>query len=47
MEQKIKQFLKSLIGWGLYIGFLVGLVFGVPKGLSLLLKTEYPMASIT
>jgi len=47
MKQKTKQFLKSLIGWVLYVGFLVGLVFGVPKGLSLLLKTEYPMASIT
>jgi len=47
MEQKIKQFLKSSIGWVLYIGFLVGLVLGVPKGLSYLLKTDYPMASIT
>ncbi len=47
MEQKTKQFLKSLIGWILYVGFLFGLVFGVPKALSLLLKTDYPMASIT
>ena len=47
MEQKTKQFLKSSIGWVLYVGFLVGLVFGVPKALSYFLKTDYPMASIT
>lgn len=38
---------RSLIGWVLYIGFLVGLIYGIPKGLSYVLKTPYPMASIT
>lgn len=38
---------KSIIGWIIYIGILIGLVFGVPKGLAYFLKTEYPMASIT
>lgn len=38
---------KSIIGWIVYIGILIGLVFGVPKGLAYVLKTNYPMASIT
>ena len=47
MEPKTKKFLKNLIGWTLYIAFLIGLVYGVPRGLSYLLETDYPMASIT
>jgi len=39
--------LKSTIGWILYIVILVGLVYGIPKGLVYALKTDYPMASIT
>jgi signal peptidase len=38
---------KSIIGWILYLALLVGLVWGVPKGLVYALKTDYPMASIT
>jgi len=38
---------KSIIGWILYLALLVGLVWGVPKGLAYVLKTDYPMASIT
>ena len=38
---------KSIIGWILYLALLVGLVWGVPRGLVYLLKTDYPMASIT
>jgi len=47
MKQKTKKLLKSLIGWILYVGFLAGLIYGIPRGLSYLLKTEYPMAAIT
>jgi len=39
--------LKTIIGWVLYVAFLVGLVYGIPKGLTYLLDTPYPMASIT
>ncbi|MFC1629655.1 signal peptidase I [Patescibacteria group bacterium] len=42
-----KKFLKSLIGWILYIAILAGLIYGIPRGLTYVLKTEYPMASIT
>jgi len=38
---------KNLIGWVLYIAFLISLVYGIPKGLAYILKTEHPMASIT
>ncbi len=47
MKQKTKKLLKSLIGWVLYVGFLAGLIYGIPRGLSYLLKTDYPMAAIT
>ena len=47
MKQKTKKLLKSLMGWILYVGFLAGLIYGIPRGLSYLLKTEYPMAAIT
>ena len=47
MKQKTKKLLKSLIGWILYVGFLAGLIYGIPRGLSYVLKTDYPMASIT
>jgi len=43
----MKKFWKNLIGWVLYIGFLVGLIYGTPRGLSYALKTNTPMASIT
>ena len=39
--------LKSIIGWILYIAILIGLIYGIPKGLAYFLETEYPMASIT
>jgi len=39
--------LKSVIGWILYIAILVGLVYGIPKGLAYFLEPDYPMASIT
>lgn len=39
--------LKSVIGWILYIAILSGLIYGIPKGLSYILRTEHPMASIT
>lgn len=38
---------KNIIGWVLYVALLAVLVFGVPKGLAYVLKTNYPMASIT
>lgn len=47
MEDKTKKIIKDTIGWILYIAFLIGLVYGVPKGLAYYLETDYPMASIT
>jgi len=41
------KILKGVIGWILYIAILIGLIVGVPKGLAYVLKTDYPMASIT
>lgn len=43
----MNKMVKSIIGWILYLALLVGLVLGVPKGLAFVLKTDYPMASIT
>ena len=43
----MKEAWKNLIGWVLYIALLIGLVYGIPKGLAYVLKTEHPMASIT
>jgi len=43
----IKKILKSLFGWVLYIAILIGLIYGIPKGLSYALKTDYPLAAIT
>ena len=43
----MKKVWKNLIGWVLYIALLIGLVYGIPKGLAYVLKTEHPMASIT
>lgn len=42
-----KKILKDILGWILYIAVLAGLIFGLPRGLSYFLKTNYPMASIT
>jgi len=39
--------LKSAISWVLYVAVLIGLIYGIPKGLTYVLKTDYPMASIT
>jgi len=38
---------KKSIGWLIYLAILVGLVWGTPKILTYVLKTPYPMASIT
>ena len=43
----MKEVWKNLIGWVLYIAILIGLVYGIPRGLVYVLKTEHPMASIT
>lgn len=44
---KINKFLKSLLGWIIYIAVLIVLIYGIPKGLVYILDTQYPMASIT
>src|SRR3990167_6068281 len=46
-EEKKRHPLKSSIGWVLYLAFLAGLIFGIPKGLERFLQTPYPMAAIT
>ena len=43
----MKEVWKNLIGWVLYIAILIGLVYGIPRGLAYVLKTDHPMASIT
>lgn len=43
----MNKIVKSILGWILYIAILVGLIVGIPKGLAYVLKTNYPMASIT
>ena len=43
----MNKILKQTISWTLYFALLFGLVFGVPKGLAYVLKTPYPMASIS
>jgi len=45
--KKTKKLWKSILGWVVYLAILAGLVFGVPRGLAYVLKTDYPMASIT
>ena len=47
MEARTKKLLKSILGWIIYIVVIIGLIYGIPKGLSYALKTDYPMASIT
>jgi len=43
----MKKLFKNILGWILYIALLVGLIYGIPEGLSYVLKTGHPMASIT
>lgn len=43
----MRKIVKSILGWILYIAILAGLIYGLPKGLVYVLKTDYPMASIT
>ena len=43
----MRKIIKDIIGWVLYIAILVGLIYGIPRGLTYVLKTDYPMASIT
>jgi len=43
----MNKVIKEIIFWVLYIAILIGLVYSIPKGLAYVLKTEYPMASIT
>jgi signal peptidase len=43
----MKDSLKNLIGWIIYIAILISLVYGIPRVLAYLLDTPYPMASIT
>jgi len=43
----MKKIIKEILGWILYIAVLIGLIYGIPRGLIYVLKTDYPMASIT
>jgi len=46
-KNKKKSILRMVIEAILYIAFVISLVYFAPKGLSAVLKTEYPMAAIT
>lgn len=43
----MEKFLKNIISWIVYIAILAALIYGIPKGLSYVLDTPYPMAAIT
>ena len=43
----MRKIIKEILGWILYIAILAGLIYGIPRGLVYVLKTEHPMASIT
>lgn len=43
----MNKVLKEILGWIIYFGFIVALIYGIPKGLSVALDTPYPMAAIT
>jgi len=43
----MRKIFKDIIFWIIYLAILIGLIYGIPKGLAYVLKTEYPMASIT
>jgi signal peptidase len=43
----MRKIFKDILGWIVYIAILAGLIYGIPKGLTYLLKTDYPMAAIT
>ena len=43
----MNKFVKKSIFFFIYVGLVVGLIYGIPRGMSYLLKTPYPMASIT
>ena len=43
----MKKVFKNIIFWAIYLAILVGLIYGIPRGLAYVLKTEHPMASIT
>ncbi len=47
MNDKTKKLIKDIAGWVIYLAFLAGLVYGIPKGMAYVLKTPYPMAAIT
>jgi len=39
--------IKNVVGSALYVFFVCALIFGIPQALSYVLKTPYPMATIT
>ena len=41
------KIIKQIIFWVFYIAVLAGLIYGIPRGLAYVLKTDHPMASIT
>lgn len=43
----MNQLLKSVLGWIAYFLVLAGLIYGIPKAMSAVLNTPYPMAAIT
>lgn len=43
----MNKILKNIIGWIVYFAVLLALIWGIPRVLVLILKTPYPMASIT
>jgi signal peptidase I len=39
--------LKNALGWVMYFVVMAGLIYGIPKAMSAVLKTPYPLAAIT
>lgn len=43
----MNQLLKTILGWLAYFLILFALIYGIPKAMSAVLQTPYPMAAIT
>lgn len=43
----MNDFIKNVLGWIVYFIVLAGLIYGIPKAMSEVLETPYPLAAIT
>lgn len=43
----MKKIIKDILGWIVHLAVLAGLIYGIPKAMAKVLRTPFPMASIT